>query len=614
MKSHNVTVLTLLEDVIIDLFQSIGINPKRDLDTIRSRVENEGISFLTIALPSFCSDFEQSLELGRVPIGAFRNFKKAKRIPALLQGIVGLIFDRESGTICQSPDPYHIYVVRQICNLVKKIKLPCTLSRDNDAIGGYLEIEEQLKSKVGKEDILAFYQISKALWSSPFRFNLDLSDLEGKHGPGATADGRVGNKKYSTTYYPARLDRGFPYLGFWLPIGSRGSKEEANLQLVSTDTEIPVKVLSVPKTLKTSRIIAKEPTAMQYAQQALSTVIRGVLETHIYTKGHINFESQDVNRQLALRSSGDRSLATLDLSAASDRVPNYLVRLMLTVNKDLRFLVDSCRSKKAKIAFRNSLGSTKEKVIKLRKFASMGSALCFPIEAMYFYTICVMALIEKHKLPLCERAIKFACSQIYVYGDDIIVPSDCADIVKRKLETYHLKVSSTKSFSNGFFRESCGMDAYQGEEVTPIYLRQSIPSSRSDASRLVSLVSFRNQIYKKGCWRTAKRIDEFVYSLLRGVYPLVGWNSSGVGRHSFLPGASMTSWDTGLQIPVVKVFVPRSSLEKSKISSYHALAKCLTSGRTISFIRKGLSTEGHDIEHAPKRFSLKLRKARAAIF
>lgn len=119
MKSHNVNVLSLLEHVIIDLFRSIGINPKRDLDTIRSRVRDEGLSFLTIALPSFCSDFEQSLELGFVPNSAFRNFKKARRIPAMLQGIVGLIFDKESGTILKSPDPYHVYIVRQVCNLVK---------------------------------------------------------------------------------------------------------------------------------------------------------------------------------------------------------------------------------------------------------------------------------------------------------------------------------------------------------------------------------------------------------------------------------------------------------------------------------------------------------------
>jgi len=33
---------------------------KRDLKTIRSRVRKQGLSFLTIALPDFCADFERS--------------------------------------------------------------------------------------------------------------------------------------------------------------------------------------------------------------------------------------------------------------------------------------------------------------------------------------------------------------------------------------------------------------------------------------------------------------------------------------------------------------------------------------------------------------------------
>jgi len=37
----------------------------RDLEAVRSRIKDEGISFLTITLPDFCKDFERSVEVGR---------------------------------------------------------------------------------------------------------------------------------------------------------------------------------------------------------------------------------------------------------------------------------------------------------------------------------------------------------------------------------------------------------------------------------------------------------------------------------------------------------------------------------------------------------------------
>jgi hypothetical protein len=35
----------------------------RDLETIRSRVKHQGVSFLTITLPNFYKDFERSVEV-----------------------------------------------------------------------------------------------------------------------------------------------------------------------------------------------------------------------------------------------------------------------------------------------------------------------------------------------------------------------------------------------------------------------------------------------------------------------------------------------------------------------------------------------------------------------
>jgi len=55
MKSHVLLLGRVLEDVSIQCCTSTT----NDLNTIISRVEDEGLSFLTITLPSFGRDFKK---------------------------------------------------------------------------------------------------------------------------------------------------------------------------------------------------------------------------------------------------------------------------------------------------------------------------------------------------------------------------------------------------------------------------------------------------------------------------------------------------------------------------------------------------------------------------
>src|ERR1051326_445382 len=55
----------------------------RDLQTIRSRVKDQGLSFLTITLPNFCKDFERSLEVGYIDSTCFRAFQEGREGPVL---------------------------------------------------------------------------------------------------------------------------------------------------------------------------------------------------------------------------------------------------------------------------------------------------------------------------------------------------------------------------------------------------------------------------------------------------------------------------------------------------------------------------------------------------
>lgn len=476
MKSHASDLLELAACIYIDACArctDVTLD-LRDLETLRSRVENEGISFLTITLPTLGKELELALDQGRIDSTFFRSFRKKGKAPAFLQGFFSQIFDRE-GRIINEPSIDAIEGIRQLAYSFKKVKIACTTRRVAKALSKFKDDEQVFNTPLDPVDVKDFSLVSSVLWSSIFPSTFVLDDALPKHGPGATGEKLSGNAKFLLTRWHDRLEPYFPLIEtVFGTLNAYQSEELERVSVVSEDDEQPVRITPVPKTLKTPRIIAIEPVCMMYTQQAISAYLYGVLESHPLTAGHVNFTNQQINRDLALNSSKTKSHATIDMSSASDLVPYKLATTMFDSCPDLRDAIIACRSKRAQLP--------NGEVIHLKKFASMGSALCFPVEAMYFYTICVVALLRKHNLSFTYHNIKWCCDKCYVYGDDIIVPTDSSDTVMCTLQKYYCKVNVRKSFSRGFFRESCGMDAYAGYEVTPTYLRELRPHNRDRKS------------------------------------------------------------------------------------------------------------------------------------
>jgi hypothetical protein len=215
-------------------------------------------------------------------------------------------------------------------------------------------------------------------------------------------------------------------------------------------------------------------------------------------------------------------------------------------------------------------------VIPLSKFASMGSALCFPIEAMVFTTIIFLALERKANTRFTRRDILSFRGQVRVYGDDIVVPVDCVDSVITLLEAFGLKVNRDKSFWNGKFRESCGGDYYDGEWVTPVRVRRFFPQSQKQAEEVVSLVSLRNQLYFAGYWQTCRWLDRILKGML-GAYPVVHASSPVLGRHSVLPYEA-ERMHPHLHTPLVRGWKVKSRLPESILDSHGALLKWFLKG------------------------------------
>jgi hypothetical protein len=582
LKSHVNDYLEVMQAIYKDACVKCAAKVSlRDLKTIESRLKDEGVSFLTITLPEFSRDFEKSLELGYVGPQLFRRFRKSGSLPAFLQGMTGCIFNKETGRINdydqgykpdRSPSFYANLVagVRQICLAFKKIKLECTPERVVHSMESFIENERSFNVfPLPREDDKRFLLVSSMLWDNIIR-GLRVDMLVPKHGPGQTADRRTGNRKYVWRRWHQRLEPYFPILDscYSASAGELGfQSEELDLvTLVHSDDEQPVKVTPVPKTLKSPRIIAIEPCCMQFAQQAISSQLVKLLESTARTKGHINFRDQSVNSGLALISSHDGRLATIDLSDASDRVPVGYALGMFRSNPDLKDAIEACRSKNAKMP--------DGRIVHLRKFASMGSALCFPIEAMYFYTICVVALIRFHDLPVSHDSIDFVCRDIYIYGDDIIVPANAAATVLDHLEKYNCKVNAHKTFYRGKFRESCGTDAFDGQVVTPVYINRVRPRSRQQAKELLSRLAAANHFYKRGYFRTSSLLFDHVEKVL-GKLPGVLENSAVLGRHQSWTFDPPKRWNRKYQRSEVLCWVPSPVYRTDRLEGYAALQKSL---------------------------------------
>jgi len=559
-----------------------------DYKKLESRCRTEGISFLTITLASYGKSFEHCLEVGLVDSTAFPGFRRGGGLPLFLGGFLSRIFDTTSGVLLTEPCLDSIYAIRQLTLMFAKIQLPCSDSRVADAFHGYVSCEKELEAWQFRSDDeeKSFSRIAKLLFGDILQKMDELvyyNELVPRHGPGATSDRYSGNQKYDLKTWSSRLEKLFPFGDFAIP-NWRYSYRYDSVEILEPGKETPVKVISVPKTLRTPRIIAMEPAHMQYMQQALLQPLVEMLECEVVprnkrdnlAKHFLGFRDQVPNRDLARRGSARGDLGTLDLSEASDRVHILHVRALCHGFPSLWEGLQATRSTKAEVpALGLSLWS-------LNKYASMGSALCFPIEAMVFTTAIFLGLEEQLKRPLNRKDVLSYRGKVRVYGDDIIVPVDSVYFVLDSLARLGFKVNVNKSFWRGKFRESCGGDFYDGEDVRPIRLTKVFPRSRKDSLELISLVEFRNHLYERGLWKTTGWLDETVLGKLLPYFPIVEPTSAGLGRRSFLPyRTERTTEDT--QAPRVRAYVPKPRIPANAASEVGSLLKCLLPNRTEPF-------------------------------
>jgi hypothetical protein len=564
------SLMLLWKTLAIELADVVCTSATSDCKTVTGRVKHEGLSFLTITLPSYGKDFERSLDQGKVTRDLFTSFKWRAGLPLFLGGFLERVFDRSGGVLLDTPDIESIRAIRQLTLMFGKVRLPCTPAREKNAMLEYIQCEKEVDAharSLSASNIADFNRVASLLFRRAFT-EVDRKVYYGcvvpKHGPGATADSLRGNAKWRQRTWTDRLEAYFPAREMLCPNWSFLDQYD-DIHHLEPGAERPAKVISVPKTLKTPRIIAMEPTAMQYAQQGLLQPILEALGNENFLSAMLGFQDQEPNQLMAADGSLHCELATLDLSEASDRVSNRLVREMMGNWPHLSGAVQSCRSLKARVP---SYGT-----LPLTKFASMGSALCFPIEAMVFLTMVFVGIERELRTPLTRKLVKEFMGKVRIYGDDIIIPVDYVQPVMDSLALFGAKVNTRKSFWTGKFRESCGKEYYSGEDISIVRVRSMFPTKREHAQEIISIVSLRNQLYNAGYWRTVGWLDDYIKGVIKH-FPIVAPTSPVLGRHSFL-GYQTDRVGGRYQRPLVKGYVVSSVIPSDPLDGPDALNKWL---------------------------------------
>jgi len=493
-------------------------------NVIRRRVLTEGPSFLTKTLPKLGKAFDKALSLD-TPLNAtdigFRPDDGVKT-PKFLGEFFRRVLDQD-GLPLSEPCIESIKVIRNLTFVFYKYELGYTGKQEQEVVSKFERTENDLQTmspsfnsleasadqgyscrrrRISAPTPELVTREARILLSNLFGFNevdrtcFDPTNIIPSHGPGVVATKQQLWSKFRFSNVSGRITSAYPLDAYFYASLGHVCDRQDSMDRIS-DSDLSARVILVPKDSRGPRLISCEPVDFQWVQQGLGRAIVNWVETNPLTKWNVFFTNQQPNQCGSLLGSKTGAYSTLDLNEASDRVSVDLVRLLFPPH--IYEFLAACRSLSTVLP--------DGRVIELRKFAPMGSSLCFPILALTIW-----ALLAAGAPDADTR------EGILVYGDDVIVPTAYAENAMIILESFGLKINRDKSCTKGFFRESCGVDAFKGINVTPVRIR-TVWSSTPRPDVYTSWIAYANSFYDRQCYET---YDLIVSELVRIYGPIPG--------------------------------------------------------------------------------------------
>jgi len=585
---------------------------ENDLTRLLTAVEHRGLRVYLVDLPAIGKHLDRCLTNGQYNLSGLpltKRFSNRVVIPKFLRGLYLLIFNG-CGSLKEDYDVEAVVFLRQILFVAKKAAFNCSFGAIEDEVLNFYETDKSLpeperfweSSDSGRPDVFEetletyegfkkspIYSERLELLDSRERIQLsillatldkvsnvvastlgsyDPGDWKFRHGPGAVSE-RTGpsNKFYWANWSPT-LEHEYPIADYGFhSFASWADRCHHDENLGSQDP--CSRMVAVPKSFTKPRLIAAEPSENQWCQQNLLHYFYQRSEASWIGK-FVRFTDQTLNQQLCTKGSSEGTLATLDLSEASDRVTCHAVGQLFRGNPKVLSCLRACRTQYVK----QNLTPRAPKLYKLRKFSTMGNACTFPVESLMFMSIAIAAVLTHRRLRVTTRNIESLAGEVAVFGDDIVIPVDCRESFCLALEVLHFKVNTAKSFWTGGFRESCGVDSFHGVDVTPVYWKQVYDGGPES---LESVVESSNNFYKKFLLLTAAQLS----STLPGQLPEVSMRSGVTGLKTRTEPRCFAArrWNKDLQRHELRLLTITSKQKRFGISNDSALLQCFTEGR-----------------------------------
>jgi hypothetical protein len=502
-KSFQVRFCALRRAMLLDSINQGTPFSLNDLQTISDRISSEGASFTQVTLPYLGRALDQGLVSGTFNCPTSFRLAGITRLPRFLYPCFSEIFEDDgrlkvnaSLTTIRNLRLFLLFDSKRECAMPQKI---------NESFISEFSAGQLTLRKVRIQTDHPVIEIATKLISIVMS-RFPLQAFTPGHGPGATAEGFERDEKWDFTSWPAKAEKWFPYLLYGT----------ANMRLSCQSKPIPLispmvtKGCLVPKDFRGPRLISIEPTAMQYLQQGVLKRLMHHFENEPLLWRSIRLRDQTFNRIKASSSIRD-NMATVDLSSASDTLSATLVWHLFSGVPALRRLLFSLRSDYVRFPGHDP--------IRLVAFAPMGSAICFPIETLVFWSLAVASM----KLTRGSESFRSCASEVSVFGDDIVIPNDSAlQTLIGTLQSIGCRPNMSKTCYSTPFRESCGGEWYGDNDVTIIRNKHFHYSALKKLSQYPVLLNLQRKFFLRGFSNTAECLIDWA----REIYPVMTINPS----------------------------------------------------------------------------------------
>lgn len=575
-------ILGIFHELLVDCschYPGLTKEFNRDYSRLSSAVNSHGIRFVLETMPAFRKHLDKCLSEGHLIPSNLTHFgvvKKGEAIPRLFRGLTLRVFDR-NGRLRDQPDTNAVRLLRQLLGVFRKLRIAASRKDSGNTVRSFYQEDMEVRrgrlswgdhevfgEEVSHNDTSFIDAVNhdkpcatgllaerpESRTSLPIRdlrrvlTNLQrIADYIGstlgsfdphewvfRHGPGSVAGQSFGSYKYDFKRWPDRLEMMFPYSDF--AVANYGCVDIESVQAARArgfTHELPARLCAVPKTIKAPRLIATEPVCLQWCQQAVRDFLYSGVSKSFLNK-FVDFRRQDLNGDLALEASHTQSHVTIDLSSASDRVSCWHVERLFRRSPTLLQALQATRS----LWIQQDLCKYSPKYHLLRKYSTMGNATTFPVQTIFFTALALACVFTVRNLRVSGESIrKLGAGTVRVFGDDIIVPEDVSGLMVGLLQALELRVNAAKTFLRGKFRESCGIDAFDGTDVSAVSILD-LPRS-SSPSAIASTVDVHNNLLNAGYLCTAAYVRKTAslvgYSRIREVKHgdgAFGWHTFGV--------------------------------------------------------------------------------------